>query len=247
MLELKSMEIDPRSASYQAGLRSLLDSLWGSGGGFDKRCMRDLCVAAMLLGLAAYGHADPAVLDGIVGRLLDHTMPDGGWNCSWDSTKTVKSSLHTTISVLEAFEDYLACGRGNRADDVRRAIPDGEEFVLKKRLFRSVSTGQVIRPDFLVAHYPPRWHYDAFRALLYFARVRRPFDERMGETLESVKQQMEKGWMAKGSQWGGLIHFPLETTRAGRFNTLRALCILRFYDPETFLDRMEKDVPTLDC
>jgi hypothetical protein len=105
----------------------------------------------------------------------------------------------------------------------------------------------VIRPDFLVAHYPPRWHYDAFRALLYFARVRRPYDERMGETLESVKSQMEKGWMAKGSQWGGLIHFPLESTRAGRFNTFRALCILRFYDPGTFPDRLQKDIPAPNC
>ena len=61
MLELKAMEIDPRSASYQAGLRRLLDGLWGSGSGYDRSCTRDICVAAMLLGLAAYGQSDPAV------------------------------------------------------------------------------------------------------------------------------------------------------------------------------------------
>jgi hypothetical protein len=170
-------------------------------------------------------------------------MPDGAWNCAWDRSDTVKGSLHTTISTLEAFADLLANGTGGRLDDVRRAVPGGEEFVLKKRLCRSVRTGELIHPAFLEPHDPPRWHYDAFRALDYFARVGRPYDERMGEALDAVKDGMERGWMGKGKPWAGRVHFPRETTRGGRFNTLRALRILRVYDPTTFEARLRRDAP----
>lgn len=65
-------------------------------------------MSAMLLSLVCYGKIDDFRINEIVDYILGHQMNDGGWNCAWDSVhnRSVVSSVHTTISVLEAFADY---------------------------------------------------------------------------------------------------------------------------------------------
>ena len=83
-------------------------------------------------------------------------------------------------------------------------------------------------------HYPPRWKYDAFRALEYFQSIKLPMDIRMHEAIDVINEQMEKGYITKGKAYTGKIHFKLEEGKESRFNTLRALKILRFYDPLSY-------------
>lgn len=71
-------------------------------------------------------------------------------------------------------------------------VEDAEAFILKKNLFRSVRTGEIINPDFIKFHYPMRWKYDAFRALEYFAKAGRAYDSRMQEAIELVIKGMHQ-------------------------------------------------------
>ena len=38
-------------------------------------------------------------------------------------------------------------------------------------MFRSLSTGQPIRREWLLAHYPPYWHYDILQGALVMTRL----------------------------------------------------------------------------
>lgn len=248
MLELKYMEIEPSHPFYQRGLLRLLDHEWRNEKEKTTRKNLDICVLGMVLGLAAYGESSDPRMNEIVDYLLEHQMEDGGWNCSWDYKRhpSVKSSLHTTLTVLEAFNDCIKKGYTYKNKEMLLMMEEGENFILKKSLFRSVHSGEVIRPEFMKFHYPTRWKYDAFRALEYFQEVYRPYDDRMRESLDIIIKQISKGYITKGPQYSGRMHFDLEEGRAGRFNTFRALKILKFYEPEFYTSFMEVEFNCFD-
>lgn len=237
MMELKYMAVDPHQAFYQIGLGHLLDKEWHAGNRAKSCVSLDLCVLGMLVSLGAYGRSQDPRLFEVIDYILEHTMADGGWNCAWDSANrpSKKSSLHTTLSILEGFKDYIKSGYAYKKELIESMIPAAEDFILKKELFKSVSTGEMIHPELLKFHYPPRWKYDVLRAMEYFADVKRPYDERMSEALDLIIQSVQKGYAIKGSQYSGPIHFKLEASKGGRFNTFRAFKILKLYAPEVYL------------
>ncbi len=94
------------------------------------------CINGGALALGAYfGH--PA--ESLARRLLGEQLEDGGWNC--EAPKSKVSSFHTTICVLEGLLEYeRAVGP---AAEVAAARRRGEEYLLKRSLFRRLSTGEV--------------------------------------------------------------------------------------------------------
>lgn len=238
MLELKYMELNPDNVAYHTGLSHIINHEWRTPEMNTPRDGLDVCVLGMVIGLAAYGKSQDIRIFEMVDYLLEHQMPDGGWNCSWDSTRrpSQKSSLHSTLTILEAFHQYLTGGYMHQVDAIKAMVIEAEAFILKKNLFRSVRTGEIINSDFIKFHYPMRWKYDAFRALEYFAATGRPYDVRMQEAIDLVIKGMQKGFINKGSQYSGKLHFQLEASKAGRFNTLRALKILKVYAPDVYMD-----------
>jgi hypothetical protein len=236
LLELKYMEIHYGHPSYQAAAKKVLDGLWKDHGRLSKTRHQDMCVSAMLLSLVCYGRMEDPRIGEIVDYILSHQMEDGGWNCAWDSEyhRSCVASVHTTMSVLEAFADYERYGYARRLDDIKRQAALGQEYLLKRQLFRSLRTGEVIHPDMAGFHYPVRWKYDCFRALEYFARIGHPYDERMREALDLVKGALKDGYVNKGKSHSGRIHFPLEPGKGGRFNTFRGLLILKHFEPEAY-------------
>lgn len=243
MLELKYMALDPNNFAYHTGLGHIMNHEWRAKEMTQPHVSLDVCVLGMVVGLAVYGHSKDVRIDEMVEYILAHQMPDGGWNCSWDNKRkpTHKSSLHTTLTVLEAFDLYLSHGYTHHADTIKTMVVEAEEFILKKNLFRSVRTGEIINPDFIKFHYPMRWKYDAFRALEYFAIAERPYDPRMQEAIDLIIKGMQKGFISKGSQYSGKLHFQLEPNKAGRFNTLRALIILKAYAPDCYMDLINNE------
>ncbi|MBU1093052.1 MAG: hypothetical protein KKH01_01170 [Firmicutes bacterium] len=242
LMELKYMEVDPMNQIYQESVSNLLDHLWFNHGQVSKTRHQDMCVTAMVLGLACYGQIKDTKIDQMIDYILEHQFKDGGWNCAWErDKKTKKSSLHTTISVLEALFEYEKNDCDYRFHDISRAVPKAWQFILKKRLFRSVRTKEVINKDMMSFHYPMRWKYDAFRALEYFQAIKMPYDMRMQETIDLIVSQMEKGYITPGRQYTGKIHFKLEEGKESRFNTLRALKILKFYEPKIYQEIIESN------
>ncbi len=242
LLELKYMEMNPKSDVYQNSIKHLMQKLWDDLETKPKARKQDTCVVAMLLSMACYGKIHDNSIYSMLEYLLEHQFGDGGWNCEWDSiNKPIKSSLHTTLSVLEALYDYKVNHYLVNMDAVNHAIPKAQEFILRKHLFRSERTNEIIHFSMIEWHYPPRWKYDAFRALEYFTTVRYPYNSRMQEVLEIIKKKIEKGFISGGPTISGLTHFVFPSVEKARMNTLRALKILSFYDCEFYQDLINRD------
>ena len=190
----------------------------------------ETCVSGMVLSILSYFQYEDSRLDTIADYLLREQMPDGGWNCQRASGAT-HASVHTTISVLEALQ-YYETHRGRKLKQVRTAQRRGREFLLVHRLFRSHRTGQIIKPVFIRFSFPPRWHYDILRALDYFQAVDAAHDPRLGEAIEIVRQgQNPDGRWLLQNRYKGKTFFELERLGlASRWNTLRALRVLKWWD-----------------
>ncbi len=105
------------------------------------------CINGGALALGSYfGHPS----ESLAHRLVSEQLDDGGWNC--DAPKSVRSSFHTTICVLEGLLEYeRAVGP---APEMAATTKRGEEYLLARGLFRRLSTGQVANPEFLKLRVP---------------------------------------------------------------------------------------------
>ena len=223
----------------QEACRLLLDEGFQRDGGINygiwakwtKRS--ETCVTGMVLSLLSYFEYDDARVDTIASHLLEQQMPDGGWNCQRLQGAT-HASVHTTISVLEGLR-YYELHRGHKLRAVRAAQGRGREFLLVHRLFRSHRTGEVIKPIFTRFSFPPRWHYDILRALDYFQAVNAPHDERLAEAIDIVlgSRRADGRWPLQ-NRYRGKTFFELERLgAASRWNTLRALRVLKWWENST--------------
>jgi len=189
------------------------------------------CINGRALAAGAYfGEAS----ERLAGRLLQEQLSDGGWNC--EAPRSQRSSFHTTICVLEGLLEYERA-KGPRPD-VTDARLRGQEYLLERRLFKSLSTGQAVidrklgKPGALtLCSFPTRWHYDILRGLDFLRSAGGAPDERIAEAVDLVaKKRDESGRWPLENPHPGPVHFEMEG-RAGepsRWNTLRALRVLRW-------------------
>jgi len=186
----------------------------------------EACINGRTLRIGAYFGAE---VDGLASRLLADQLDDGGWNC-WTEHGARVSSFDSTICVLEGLLEYE---RSGGTVDVVAARRRGEEYLLDRRLFRRKSTGEVPAPRWLEFSWPPRWHYDVLRALDHFRLAGEAPDRRIEEAIQLVveKRCCDGTWLLENTH-PGEAHFTLEDGdgRPSRWNTLRALRILDWYD-----------------
>jgi hypothetical protein len=224
---LRDFGLDPSSAEAVDAIRLVRDNCrWEYAGErfFDGEV--EPCINGRTVALGAYFGQD---VEQIVRRLLGEQLDDGGWNCEAENG-SVRSSFATTLCVLDGL---LAFERAGATPETTAARRRGEDYLLERRLFRRLSTGEVVDPAWLSFSYPPRWHYDVLRALDYFRRAGDPPDSRVDEAVELVrsKRQPDGSWLLESTH-PGEVHFALEDGdgRPSRWNTLRALRVLRWYD-----------------
>lgn len=169
----------------------------------------------------------------IVDRLLSEQLDDGGWNCEAENG-SVRSSVDTTINVLDGLIEFERANGGS--PEVRSSRERGEEYLLDRQLFRRKSTAEVIDPGYLDFAFPYYWRYDVLRALDYFRRAGRDPDPRMTVAAEIVrsKQQLDGRWLLDRIH-PGRVFFDIESPAgsASRWNTLRALRVLDWWDRRT--------------
>ncbi len=228
LVALKDLGLDP--ASKQA--RKMIDRV-------DRRVVfkrlnnrpflhgeTEPCINGRILGLGSY-FKEPN--DALANRLLGEQLDDGGWNCEAPTSR--RSSFHTTICVLEGLLDYERAGRKSAA--VTKARKKAENYLLERRMFHSLQTGEVIDKHWLRFSFPPFWHYDVLRGLDYLRDAGIKPDTRVREAIEIVIARRHQN-----GRWPlNLLHpeyIPLEMEtgvgRASRWNSLRALRVLRWYD-----------------
>jgi hypothetical protein len=187
----------------------------------------DCCINAGTILVGAYLGVDVVPM---VRRLVADQMPDGGWNC-WARTRPAPSSFASTLEVVDALLRWER--RTGGSGEVRRARWNGEEYLLRRGLFRSLRTGEVVNPQWGSFSYPPRWRYDLLKATEYFARRGGTPDPRLADAIERVraKRRPDGPWLLENTH-PGAVHFRFEGPDGtpSRWNTLRALRVLRWYD-----------------
>jgi hypothetical protein len=225
---LHDFGIDPRSDRVRRAVAIVRDHCrWEHAGQPFFSGEVEPCINGRTVTLGVYFDQD---VDGIVARLLDEQLDDGGWNCEAENG-SVRSSFDTTINVLEGLlaHERAAGGSAESAAARRR----GEEYLLERKLFRRKSTAEVVNLAWLQFSFPPRWCYDVLRALDYFRAAGDAPDSRMGEAVDLLrsKQQPDGAWLLENTH-PGKVHFPLEDgdNRPSRWNTLRALRVLNWYE-----------------
>jgi len=184
------------------------------------------CINGRILGLGAY-FKEPN--DELADRLVGEQLPDGGWNC--EAPKSRRSSFHTTICVLEGLLEYERTGR--KSTDVRKARKTAESYLLKRRMFRGLRSGEVVDKRWLRFAYPTFWYYDVLRGLDYLRDAGVKPDSRVDEAIEAVlaRRHQNRRWPLN------LLHpeyIPLQMeTKVGgasRWITLRAFRVLRWWN-----------------
>jgi hypothetical protein len=171
----------------------------------------------------------------VVDRIRTERLADGGWNCEMENG-SVRSSFDTTIDVLDGLLEYerVLDRDGDEAAGVRSARRSGEEYLLERDLFRRRSTGDVVQQEYLEFAFPYYWHYDVLRALDYFRRAGADPDPRMADAVELVrsKQRPDGRWLLDRIH-EGRVFFDFESAGTpSRWNTLRALRVLRWWDAQ---------------
>ncbi|HEY1572046.1 MAG TPA: squalene cyclase [Pseudonocardiaceae bacterium] len=225
---LRDMGVDPDTGQVRKAIARVRDnSRWEHAGQpfFDGEV--EPCINGRTVALGAYFGVD---VDDIVTRLLGEQLTDGGWNCEVENG-SVRSSFNTTICVLEGLLEHERA-TGGSAESVS-ARQRGEEYLLERRLFRRLSTGEVADQDWLSFSFPTWWHYDVLWGLDYFRSTGENPDPRMAEAAELVrsKRQPDGRWLLENTH-PGAVHFALDDGdgEPSRWNTLRALRVLDWHD-----------------
>jgi hypothetical protein len=189
------------------------------------------CINGQLVANGAYFGVD---MSPVVERLVGERLEDGGWNCEAENG-SVRSSFDTTIDVLEGLLEFERVTGGT--PESREARLAGEEYLLKRSLFRRLSTGEPADERYLNFLHPNRWHYDVLRALDYFRAASELTgaapDPRLAEPIEHVRsRRLDDGtwpldWNPVGRTW-----FDVDdgNGKPSRWITLRAMRVLKWWD-----------------
>lgn len=253
LLDLVDLGLDPGSPQARRAIALVREnSRWEATDTpfFDGET--EPCINGMAVRIGAYFGQD---VDGVVRRLLSDRLPDGGWNC-WAEFGATVSSFHTTLTVIEGLLGWQRAavaaapdggawrqvdeGLARQVEDARRT---GEEYLLQRSLFRRRSDGAAADPRFTMFSYPPRWYYDVLRSLDYLRAASQVSgvagagparDPRCAEAIALVrgKRQVDGRWLLENAHQGP-THLELDGPADGfpsRWNTLRALRVLRWWD-----------------
>lgn len=234
LLDLRTLEPAPDLLPAQEEIRRIVTEHKEFDGGINLAASvanSDVCVNGMFLSYAAYFGEKEDHLSSVVDFILSQQMEDGGFNCRKNRSGARHSSLHSTISVLEGLLEYRTAGYRYRTDQVDSVFPRAEEFILEHSLYKSDRTGKTIHPSMLTLSFPPRWKYNILRALDYFRRAGRGWDERMTDAVfELLRKRKKDGRWPLQAAHPGAVHFMMEEPRGpSRWNSLLALRVLTHY------------------
>lgn len=223
---LREMGLDPSSDEARRAVARVKANLrWESLGNrpyFDGET--EACINGAIL---AFGSYFGERCDRIVDRLLGEQPADGGWNC--EAPPSTRSSFNSTIRVLEGLlEHERAWGSSTAVSDARRKA---HEYLLERHMFRRLSTGEVVQADWTLFTFPTSWRYDVLRGLDYLQGAAVKPDERVAEAVGIVEgRRREDGrWLMDHLHADRLGFLLEETGKESRWNTLRALRVLRWY------------------
>ena len=223
---LKDLGADPAGEKVRRAIDLVRDRItwWQLDGRpfFDGET--EACINGRILAAGAYFGA---AVDRLLDRLLSEQLEDGGWNCEAPPSK--RSSFHSTICVLEGLLEY------EKARGATAAVTDArvraQDYLLERRMLRSLSSGEVIDRRWTRFSFPTVWHYDVLRGLDYLRSAGVKPDERVAEAIGVVEERRhQNGRWPLNVLHPDRVRLPFdmeaEVGKASRWNTLRALRVL---------------------
>ncbi|HWF79468.1 MAG TPA: squalene cyclase [Streptosporangiaceae bacterium] len=230
--QLREFGLDPSSDRVKRSIELIgANSRWDHAGqpywdGEVEECINGRTVAD-----GAYFGVD---MSPIAARLAGERLDDGGWNCE-RANGSLRSSFASTINVLEGLLEYERVTGGTPQS--RQARASGEEYLLKRGLFRRLSTGEPANEQFLRLEHPSRWRYNVLRALDYFrsaaALTGVAPDRRLGDAVDLVRSRC----LADGTwplDWSppGRVWFDMNDAagKPSRWVSLRAMRVLSWWE-----------------
>ncbi|MBO0840738.1 MAG: squalene cyclase [Sciscionella sp.] len=194
----------------------------------------DCCINGWTLANGVWLGVD---VDGIADWFVEHRLPDGGWNCDWIEGAT-RSSFHSTLNSLIGLLAYDTATGGTEA--TRAARRSGEEYLLRRKLFRRLSTGDVVGEWATRFGYPFRWTYNVLRAAEYFRTASlfagTPPDSRMAEAIELIAaaRQPDGSWPQAGRPEGRVwFEVDVPVGSASKWLTLYGSRVLAWWEAGT--------------
>jgi hypothetical protein len=222
--------IDPTAPAVAAAIERLAtgfrwDASFGARPFFEGEV--EPCINGNTLALGAYfGRPSAALAE----RLLRDQLADGGWNC--EAPRSVRSSFHSTICVLEGLLDYERTAASSaEAAVIAEARRRGEAYLLDRHLLRRRSTGELAAPGFAQLGFPTAYSYNALRGLDYLRTTGARPDERIAEAVQLLRdrRQPDGRWLLDAALTEGIV-VPIgeQVGQPSRWITLRALRVLRW-------------------
>lgn len=193
----------------------------------------DCCINSWTLSNGLWLGAD---VDHLVDWFLSHRLDDGGWNCDWIDGAEV-SSFHSTLNSLKGLLDYSR----TTGDDARvaEARHRGEEYLLRRDLFRRRSTSELVGDFALHLGYPWRWRYSILNAADYFRAASIHLgttpDPRLSNAIELIRERRSpdgtwiQGGRPHGAQW---FETDAPSGEPSRWLTFLALRTLGWWDAD---------------
>ena len=193
----------------------------------------DCCINASTLANGTWLGADVSTLPQ---WFVDHRLADGGWNCQWVEGST-RSSVISTLNSLKGLL-YWEQQTGGSAE-VTAARHAGEEYLLERRLFFTLTDGELIAPWVTHFAYPFRSFYSPLNAVTYFRDAAlhdgRAPDPRLAEAIEVIRaaRQPDGTWMQQ-RRHPGAVWFEVDVPagESSRWLTFHALRVLAWWDAQ---------------
>lgn len=131
--------------------------------------------------LSEFGVAMDQELPWIRPWFLKYQLPDGGLNCD-ESAYTRPEPKSSVVSTLPPLEAVLLYTNHGFTPEETRFLNQGAKYLLKRRLFRSLSkNGQIINEDWLKPCFPRFYKHDILRGIRLLVR----WAEKMNSPLPS--------------------------------------------------------------
>lgn len=242
LLEFRRLNIIPNEKILKI-MNTIADDYKTDDGGITPNSavwkFSDVCLNGMLMFIMCNFGIDEKKLESVIDFIITQQLPDGGFNCNYNYKKygAKHSSLHSTVSLIEGFNEYIVSGYTYKVDLVKRMRKEAIEFILMHQLFKSDRTGEIINKKFLMLSYPPRWKYDILRTLEALMNAGIEYDPRMEEAFEVIyKKRRKDGTWPVQNKHTGRVHFDMERMGGpSRWNTLRVLRVLKHFKPNNLI------------
>ncbi len=175
LADLGMTRADPRIGSTA----DLLLERWGSRRGDLSGRSGEVCVTGNAVRtLIRFGYLDHPAVQRSLDWIVRAQKPDGGWHCH--------GSNKGTLDAWEGLAALAEVPEGSRTPSIRRAIEQGAEFYLERKL---VEQGKTPYAPWFRIHYPNHYFYDVLVGLRILTRLGFGTESRLAPALQWLRER----------------------------------------------------------